>query len=403
MTEAQADRRFVKLLPWLILGLAIFIAYQITQSRPPATHGKARIPSPLLVEVEPIVTRSFQVQLDSFGVLEANTQTELFPLVSGQVLRTSDDFVSGAFVQQGQVLLEIDPIEYEVNLQVAKSDLANAELALAEEQARYEQAQRDWQSQKGSQVASDYALRLPQLKSAKASLETAQARLKLAEVNLERCKVRAPYDGRIVDIYVNRGSVITTASRLANLYSEESLELSLPIASRDLSFIDLPSANSRAAQDLPVVTLENTLSSPPEIWQARVQRTKALVDAQNQQLYAVAKIEAAEHLKPLKVGQYLPAKITGKVLDEVILVPNASVYQGAYVYLVEDRDGQSYIKRQPVNVQWRNAELSLIDSGLHAGQRLVTTLLGQVTSGTRVKVKESTALEVEPAPAGEMP
>ncbi|KZZ11613.1 hypothetical protein A3749_08500, partial [Oleiphilus sp. HI0078] len=332
----------------------------------------------------------------SYGVLKANTRTNLLSLVSGQVLKVSPAFQRGAFVQEGQVLLVIDPLEYEVSLQTARSDLANAELALAEEEARSEQALRDWRTQEkiNSTPARDYALRYPQLKAAKAKLETAKAKLSLAQKNLERTKVRAPYDGRLIETFVNKGSVISTSTPVAELYSSESLELSLPIASRDLAFLDLPSSESyQDTSSSAYVRIENSLVVPAEYWQAMIVGTEALVDAENQQIYALAKIvkpltsEKSERpVQALKVGQYLHANIQGKTIDEAILVPNSAIYQGTYVYVVEKIEKQDVLARREVNVRWRNEELSLIESGLNIGDLLVRTPLGQVTSGTRVAI-----------------
>ncbi|WP_068637794.1 efflux RND transporter periplasmic adaptor subunit, partial [Oleiphilus sp. HI0061] len=372
------------------------LAYQISQSQPPASKGRPSKANPLLVEVDKIAPRDFQVTVESYGVLKANTRTNLLSLVSGQVLKVSPAFQRGAFVQEGQVLLVIDPLEYEVSLQTARSDLANAELALAEEEARSEQALRDWRTQEkiNSTPARDYALRYPQLKAAKAKLETAKAKLSLAQKNLERTKVRAPYDGRLIETFVNKGSVISTSTPVAELYSSESLELSLPIASRDLAFLDLPSSESyQDTSSSAYVRIENSLVVPAEYWQAMIVGTEALVDAENQQIYALAKIvkpltsEKSERpVQALKVGQYLHANIQGKTIDEAILVPNSAIYQGTYVYVVEKIEKQDVLARREVNVRWRNEELSLIESGLNIGDLLVRTPLGQVTSGTRVAI-----------------
>lgn len=191
----MSAQRLVKVLaPIVVLLLCLLLAYQISQSQPPASKGRPSKANPLLVEVDKIAPRDFQVTVESYGVLKANTRTNLLSLVSGQVLKVSPAFQRGAFVQEGQVLLVIDPLEYEVSLQTARSDLANAELALAEEEARSEQALRDWRTQEkiNSTPARDYALRYPQLKAAKAKLETAKAKLSLAQKNLEELKFEHP-------------------------------------------------------------------------------------------------------------------------------------------------------------------------------------------------------------------
>jgi len=390
-----------RILPVLVLILFAFVAYQITQSKPAVTKGKSAQFSKLVIETSAIKAADFTLRIESFGVVQARTQSELFALVSGQVKVVSPHFESGAFFKAGDVLLEIDPVDYQVAVQVAKGDLVNAELALAEENARYQQAQRDlgnkpssWNRSKDNVAISDYALRLPQLRSAKANVDTAKAQLKLANINLQRTKVRAPYDGRILAIYVNKGSVIGPSNRLAEIYSTDAVEVRLPIANKDLRFIHVPESLASNRQTHPPVLIENNLGAKPQIWQGNVVRTEASIDSASQQLYVVARVNnpfldlSQQHslvnkgqaLRPLKIGQYVQASIQGRRLENVISVPNSSVYQGSYVYVVED----GLLQRRPIDILWRNQNLSVITSGLEQGERLVTTLLGQVTSGTAV-------------------
>lgn len=389
-----------RILPFVVLIVAVLLAYRISNTQPDVSKARSKPVPRLTVETISVQPVRFGVRIESFGTLQARTQSELFSLVSGQVAKVSDRFKSGAFFKQDEILLSIDPADYEIAVQVAKGEVVNAELALAEEQARYDQAQRDWKKQKQQDVATDFALRRPQLRAAEANLNTAKAQLKLALLNLERTSVRAPYDGRILETFVDIGSVVGSNVRLAKLYSTDAIEVRLPIANRDLNFVDLPKSepdaqanHSKDDDSLPLVRIENRLIDPHEFWQGRVVRTEAAIDAGSQQLYVVARVDnpfleprplETKHAlpkRPLKIGQYIKASISGKVLEEVIVIPNSAVYQGSYVYLVEEQR----LQRKDVSILWRNQRVSVLKSGLKAGDHLVTTLLGQVTSGTLVQ------------------
>jgi len=69
-------------------------------------------------------------------------------------------------------------------------------------------------------------------------------------------------------------------------------------------------------------------------------------------------------------------------MDNVYIIPSATIYQGSFVYLVED----GLLRRQEVTIQWQNSEDALVSAGLEPGNQLVVTTLGQVTSGTRVLI-----------------
>jgi RND family efflux transporter MFP subunit len=379
-----------RILPLVMLSLLVLVAYKITQSEPAAFKGKSSSTHKLVVETKVLEASPFKVMIESFGVVQARTNSELFALISGQIKTASPRYESGAFFKKGDVLLTIDAADYAVEVQVAKGNLVNAELALAEEEARYDQAQRDWKKQSKHIKATDYALRLPQLRAAKSNIETAKAKLTLAELNLERTKIRAPYNGRILNTFVNVGSVIGPNVQLAQIYSSDAIEVRLPVANKALRFIELPEQSKGNKQVFPQVFIENKLTEPAQTWQGSIVRTEASIDAASQQLYVVARIDdpfqenETKAKRPLKIGQFVRANISGQEIDKVISIPNATLYQGSYVYLVED----NRLQRQTVEVLWRDQHTSVIASGLESGQHLVTTLLGQITSGTLVDVKK---------------
>ena len=70
------------------------------------------------------------------------------------------------------------------------------------------------------------------------------------------------------------------------------------------------------------------------------------------------------------------------MLPQVLVIPSSSIYQGSYVYIVED----NLLKRKNVTISWQNGEESIISSGLNANEQLVLTPLGQVHSGTPVAI-----------------
>ena len=90
----------------------------------------------------------------------------------------------------------------------------------------------------------------------------------------------------------------------------------------------------------------------------------------------------SEGKAPLKIGQYVTAEIKGRKLSDVLVIPNNTIYQGSYVYTVED----GVLRRKDVDIAWQNDVEAIIHGGISPGDELVTTPLGQVTSGIRVSV-----------------
>jgi multidrug efflux pump subunit AcrA (membrane-fusion protein) len=104
---------------------------------------------------------------------------------------------------------------------------------------------------------------------------------------------------------------------------------------------------------------------------------------------------------PLKIGEYVTAEIFADPLQGVVVIPNRAIYQGSYVYVVEE----GLLYRRDIEIRWQNEEEAIVSSGLKVDDRLVLTPLGQVTSGTPVKVIGAEPAEGpgEPASVGVRP
>ena len=256
----------------------------------------------------------------------------------------------------------------------------------------------DWQRLGNGAQASNLVLREPQLAAAQAQVLSAQAQLEKAELDLERTKIIAPYAGRVLSRSVDLGQVVSNNTQLATIYAIDSVEIRLPIKNKDLPFINLPE-QYRDGQKNALGSAVHFTSDlvGKQSWLGQISRTEGAIDESAQQLYVVAQINdpykaTAQNQYPIKIGQYIKAQISGKQVNDVLVIPNSTIYQGSYVYVVE----QGVLKRKEIRLAWQNATQGIIASGLTAGEQLVLTPLGQVSSGTRVKVMGEPATSTEP-------
>jgi len=384
-------RLFRVLAPVLVLAGFGWGAWLITQSSPAVSRVAVSAPQ-ITVATQTVTPEPFTVQLSTFGRVQPRTQSELVAQVSGQVIAISEHFRDGGYVKKGELLLRVDPVDYEVQVDIAEGEVVEAELALEEEQARAGQARKDWEKIGGLDSASDFALRISQLRAAKSRVATAKARLRQAKVNLERTFIKAPFAGRLLQTHVDVGAVVSPQLVLAELYATDYVEVRLPLKSADLAYIELPEAFRRSgSENFPKVSFRNTLTNPEQIWYGRVVRTEGAIDAASQQLYVIAQIDdpfglgVSPSRYPLKIGQFLPASIVGKTLDSAIIIPASVIYQGSFVYLVKD----GVLLRQAITIGFQSDNQALVLAGINPGDEVVLTTLGQLASGTPVTVMES--------------
>jgi RND family efflux transporter MFP subunit len=381
---------FVRILiPVLILAGGVFAWQRLGV---PVEEPQPERHAPQATRTERMVLQrtDYPVILDSQGIVRAHHETTLTPQVAGTILAIHPAFEDGAFFAAGDVLLELDPADFETELVATQSRLARAEAALAQEEARANQARLNWDDMGYTDAPSPLVLREPQLKEARANVSAAEADVAQAQRNLERTKVRAPFDGRVKSRMVGPGQAVGAATALGQIFSTDLAEVRLPLTANQLGFVVLPSQPG----DAPVsVTLTDGLSSRASghTWQARIIRTEGALDEDSRELFAIAQIEDPFGLrsdKPeLRVGQPVRAAIEGIVLENVFVIPRTALRGIDRVFLI-DRDPDR-IRRQSITSVWSTADIIVVREGFQDGEWLATSRLPLVPNGAPVEVIES--------------
>jgi len=378
-----------KLIPVAIFGGLVMLALIIRMNPPESEQRQAFDGAQLLVETQVVTARDYQITLESYGSVQPRTQSILVAQVSGQIVSVNPNVRDGGFFEEGDILATIDARDYEANVRIAAATLMDAHQVLAEADARTTQAREDWERLGNSGEAPDLVLRLPQLEAAKARVISAESTLQKSELDLERTNIVAPFAGRILRKLADVGRVVSPNTQLAEIYATDYVEIRLPLRNRDLSFINLPEAyrysdaKDRAAGK---VEIQSELGGQ-ETWDATLVRTEGAIDETARQLHVIAQIDdpfgpGSEGRAPIKIGQYVTATLEGKTVPAAIVIPNTTIYQGSYVYIVED----DVLSRRDIDIVWQNDAEAIVGAGLEPGNALVSTPLGQVTSGIRVSI-----------------
>ena len=314
------------------------------------------------------------------GTVNAARQGSLVPQVAGAITGVASNFVVGGAFRAGDVLVEIDPRDFEIAVTLAEATFAQARATLAEEQARADQAQADWKRLGRSGQPSELTLRKPQLAAARASLEGARAQVQRARLDLDRSRITASYDGIVREKFVDLGQYVNRGTVLAEIYSTDAAEIRLPLNNQQLGFVDLNGSSP------PPVTLSATVAGTTQEWQATLTRTDGAIDPTNRQLFAIAEVKnpfpVASDQPPLRIGQFVQATVAGKKLTDVFVIPRSALREDREVLIIDELNT---LQAKPVDVIWKDAEVAVINNGLNDGDVLSLTALGAVTNGTRVR------------------
>jgi len=386
LTKFETLFRYV--LPLLVILITLFIIRVITSTSPTSEKRKQTADEQLTVEVLPLEQSDFTVIIKTNGIIQPRSQASIASQVSGTITQVSPTFISGGFFNAGDTLLSVDDRDYIIAVKIASAALIEAKLAVTEEQAKSKQAQRDWQRLGREGKANELVLRKPQLASANASLASAQAQLEQAQLNLQRTQILAPYAGRVLTKNVDIGQFVTIGTALADIYATDQIEIRLPLNTQQQNYIQLPEQFKQHSQAYyPPVSIIAQFGSQRYSWSGKLTRTEAALDAKSRQLYTVATIANPygrdnRHKPALKIGQFVSAEITGKVLNNIFILPTASVYEGDQVNIF--KDGLLY--RKNINVIWRDSRNTIVDVGVNPDELLVTTPLSAVVSGSKAQL-----------------
>lgn len=381
--------RLKKVIPIAILGSLVLVATLIKMN-PPSTPQRNDFSGPQMsVEAVTVTPQDYRIRLESYGTIQPRTQSMLVAQVGGQIVSVNPNVRDGGFFEKGDILVSIDDRDYAADVRIAEASLADARQALAEAEARTNQAREDWARLGNNGEPSDLVLRVPQLEAARARVLSAESTLEKTKLDLQRTKIRAPFAGRVLRKFVDQGQVVSQNAQIAEIYATDVVEIRLPLRNRDLPFIDLPEAYrySNAVENVgAAVEIESELAGDTT-WQATLVRTEGAIDETARQLHVIAQIDnpfgsAGDGQIPLKIGQYVTARLAGNIVSDALVIPNTAIYQGTYVYIVED----GLLRRRDIDIAWQNDAEAVVAQGLEPNDQLVTTPLGQVTSGLRVSV-----------------
>jgi RND family efflux transporter MFP subunit len=398
-------RRFFRyLLPLALMALSIVIvATLVVIAKNKRPERKDTTNQAVLVDVIQAELTSLHFKVYSQGSVEPRTQTTLVAEVAGQIVSVSSNFIAGGFFRKGEVLLQIDPSDYETGLLRAQATLASRKAQYADQKARSDQALKDWTNLGREGEPSDLVLRKPQLAEALAGVQAAEAELREAERNLERTRIRVPYEGLVRSKLVDVGQYVGPGTPLGVTFAVDTAEIRLPLSSSDLAYLDLPSA-TRLEQGRQVpVTLTTEEGKDSGVWQAEIVRTEGVVDQSSRVIYAVAEVvdpygvlgqsEQAE----LRMGTFVRAEIEGLRADNVVVLPRSVLRPDDTVLIANE---QRLLEIRPVTVARAEPKLVYIDGGISEGELVVTTSMDAPIAGTRLAINGELP---DTDPAGALP
>lgn len=366
-----------------LVGLVATWVVLTAKSEPQAGAPPER-PAPM-VEVITAAPADHELRVRTQGTVRAKTQVELAAQVAGRVVKVSENFADGGFFQAGDILLTIEPDDYEFALARTEAALAQAEQRLAEERGRSRQAKREWR-ELGSAEANDLFLRKPQLRAAELAVTAAEADVAASKLALDRTIIRAPFDGRVLQKRADVGQFVGNGTPLAQVYAIEALELRLPVSDAQLAL--LPESLLTSSGGLVGASAAITVNIGDKVWNfsAPIVRAEAEIDRRSRVANLIAEFSGSPEIKEgrpeLTPGVFARAEIMGRPVPGVIELSNSALSPDGHILVVNE---QSVLERRDVAVVNREKDRVWI-SGIGEGEAVVAQLNNTLFPGLRVQM-----------------
>jgi len=362
----------------LITGVLIRTPTTVVESAPEVI--------PVSVRVAEVQQQSVQLVVESQGKVQAAQLASVSAAVAGPIAWISPSLQAGAYVEEGEVLLRLQSSDFETLL-------ARSSASMQQAQAEADHASNELERLTGlaeQRLASD-----SQLQDAKraanvnaARLLDAQASYQQAQLDLDRTEIKAPFNAIIETREVELGQYVNRAQSVAVVYGADEVEVRLPLAIRQLGFLDIPLGirGELSAQDAPEVTLTGLYGGQEYTWSGRLVRTEATIDASSNTVQTIIRVTqptttSSKHI-PLPVGLFVQAEIVGKRVDDIISLPRSVVRNNNQV-LVVDAENKMYYRE--VEIFRLEEDRVLISGGLLPGEYICTSPIQAVVNGMSVQ------------------
>ncbi len=363
----------ISLVVVMLAGAFAFSGFLAGKKELPPQRPK---PQPVnYVKVEEVYYQAIPIQIEALGRVQSSQRVDLIAEVGGKLEPGAVQLEEGQRFRRGQVLANVNNREQVLNLQARKSNFLNLlAIALADVKIDHPEAYEEWNKYFLAIDMEKELAPLPAVSSAKLKTYLATSNvlseyysIKSLEENLTKYQLRAPYNGSVLGVALEIGSVVSPGARVATLIRTDRLELKVPVLKDDIKYVEIGKE---------VKLLEE---SSAQEWTGRVSRIADFIDPNNQSINVYVQIDNRQ--ADIYDGLYLKALIPGKIIEAGMAIDRKVIRNKDQVFVVQD----SVLSLQQVEVAKISQEEAVI-GGLPEGTPVVVDAPANAAENMKVKI-----------------
>ena len=356
-----------------IIGVTVVATSAMYALRPTAPVEKLEDRVERL-EVITVKREDYFPTVSTQAVVESRFNINLKSQVTGQVVYISPKFLTGGYFDTNEVIMRIDPSDYELALVQAEVNVARAEQTLSVESEQADLARQDWDKY-GEGEPTDLVLRIPQLREAEAGLKGAQANYDTQKIRLDRTNVKAPFPLMIGEKQVDLGQIVGNNQDLAGVFGTDEAEIRMPLSQKQMDLLSVKRVGILSAEEVLKVNVRDLTREADLVWEADILRIESSIDRKSRVYYAIGTVMDPMNLigdketPPLLPGVFVDLEVMGPKIANVFLIPAKAMRDDSNIYIYKDE--KLIIK--PVVVLDRDQTIVTVLSGIEEGETITTT------------------------------
>jgi len=378
----------------VILPLLIIIAGGLYAVYLLKTSPKSKRQPPLrqarLVEVVSIEPSDVPIKINAMGTVIAAQEVDLKSQVSGKIMELSPELIRGGIFLKNQMLMKIEPDDYELLVEQRESDVVAAETNLKLEYGNQAVAEQEYKLLEGvvSENDKELVLRKPQLISSLSSLQAAKARLQQAKIDLERTNIVAPFNSIVKNKYIDLGAMVSQSTTLVTLTGTDEYWVEVMVPVNQLKWIEVPRQNNDAGSAARIYNSSawgngtyrtgSVIRLSPDI-ETRGQMAKLLVSVKDPLSLNTKKVD-----NELLLGSYVRVEIQGETVKSAHVLDRGLLHDGDNIWLLT---ADNTLDIKPVDVIYRGENEVVIYDGISSSDKIITTDLAAPVEGMLLRLR----------------
>ncbi len=398
-----------------IVAGAVFISMGMIKNQPEPVQ-REEFERSFTVSVIDFELGTFTPSISAYGEITAAQTLNIRAPAAGDVIFVADNLRAGGLLDAGQVLVKVDPFDYELSLSDAKTSFAdaNSSLSEAEEQLRIQRLNVDYaqnslelgqadltrakalfdrgsltsqqlearelvvsqRDQSLRQAQSNIVLQEAAVNRRATAIETAERSVKRAERALAETTITTPYDAVVVSSSVVVGATFGQGEAVASVYQANALEVRFTLSENQYG--QLLSSGIIGRQVEIVWDIEPT--------PIRVNGVISRIGAQANAAQGGVELFATLENSPdgtIRPGTFVSVNLAGLSFENAVSIPETALYADGNIYIVKERR----MKSVQAQILARDGENVIISAPLDVGDRIITTRLAQAGDGVLVAIE----------------